>query len=128
MKLIALASTLALISTVQAATMFSAISSTVTYLLSNYDNTDFWGGIVLGFQYDTTDDTTDCYTSYDTFVTDVGDLTTYLTNLASEADSQEINNSILVYFVTNPYYRPALYIKGLKRVSETGSVFFDFYK
>ncbi len=45
---LALLSTAALISTVKAATLFDSLYQTGLYLVNNYDDSDLWGGFVLG--------------------------------------------------------------------------------
>ena len=129
MKLLnlALLSTAALISTVKATSILDSLYQTGLYLVNNYDDSDLWGGFVLGLQYDTTDTAHECYTSYESFVTDISSLSTYITNIIT-APTVAADNSIIYYLTDNPYFVPSVYIKLVKRLSESGSVFFVFYK
>jgi hypothetical protein len=97
MKLInlALISACALISTVKSAdTFITALYNSAVYLAANYADEDLWGGFVLGLQYDTTDDTTDCYTSYTDVYSDISGLPDFITALASEPDVAADNSII----------------------------------
>lgn len=96
-------------------TAFSGFSSTFS---SEY----LYRGILLGIQEDNTNTDHACYNAYLDVETIVLGLDTYFTNLG-ESDT----NGIATTLISEPWFRPATYIKLLKKSSEIGQVFFVMY-
>lgn len=121
-----LLSTVALVSTVSAqATVLDYLSTAGTYLYTNLGNWDLWDGIILGLQQDSTDETHQCYLSFEEFSSEIDKLPAFIDSLATSSAS---DNSMIQQFTDNPYLMPGTYFKVAKRLSETGSVFFEFYR
>jgi hypothetical protein len=127
MKLLnlALISACALISTVRSDSFITALYSSALYIVNNYYEEDLYGGFVLGLQYDNTDTTTDCYTSYGDVYADASTLPTWIADLVTNSAG---GNEVAYQMTDNPYYMPGLYFKAAKRLSETGNLFFVMYE
>lgn len=110
-----------------AATFYDAIINGVIYAANNWNQKDLWGGFVLGLQYDPSKTDTDCYASFGTVYDDAVALVPNLIDIAAQQKTGG-NNGLMAQFIDNPYFQPALYVMAVKRVHETGNLFYTFYE
>ncbi len=102
----------------------SALGTVGAYLGTSLVDFDFWDGVILGVQYDSTNTAHSCYTSWLDMRTNIEDVEPWLVNLAASGGSA---NSAIVAFTDTWYYQPGTYVKLVKRGTEIANLFFYMY-
>lgn len=117
----------------QSPTIFDELSAIGIYALANanpFSAPQQWAlynGIVLGLQQNPDNTEHSCYLSFGSFSAAVDSVPSFLTQLQNPPPSSS-QNSIMAQFNLPWYEQPASYFLLAKRLSEIGSVYFDFYK
>ena len=94
------------------------------YLYANLNNWQLYDGFVLGLQQDTTDQSNVCFTSFVAFGDVIQQIVPYVATITAAGGP---DNSVISGITTNAWEQPGTYAKIIKRLSESGSVFFTFY-
>ena len=91
---------------------------------ANLNNWQLYDGFVLGLQQDTTDQSNVCFTSFVAFGDVIQQIVPYVATITAAGGP---DNSVISGITTNAWEQPGTYAKIIKRLSESGSVFFTFY-